>query len=440
MSSSRGGFFVQLYAIATTIGVFILATVFFLSVRDQHKREAALVAAKDQLVISENALRDSLDQIERLKKALNYKQDQVGFFEADQANTVLGSLYDDLSKLPQITEGLNVKSSITALEMARNDLLTEREQLRRDVGTLKQELEDERRKWNESISRFEAARKRAEGDLADRITTHEEQMASKQKKIEDLQEVAFEAEQQLAAINEQLKILQQERDKEKRLLQNTIARLQRDLAIARGDKIDLKPDGAIVRIASNRKIAWINRGTADKLRVGVPFAVFDKDETGERKPKGKLEVVRLLGDHLAEAQLTPFEISNPVVSGDVVASALWTPGQSQRFAIAGIVDLDGDGRSDLDRLKTMIEKSGAELVTYIDDEGNLHGEPIDASINNLVIGLVPDPSKTKLQTEINRRLRIGQQFSALQSAARDHGVPLVSWKRFVETLRYEAGG
>ncbi len=59
--------------------------------------------------------------------------------------------------------------------------------------------------------------------------------------------------------------------------------------------------------------------------------------------KGGIEISRILGDHLAEARIVDDNISDPLLPGDVVHTALWTPGVREKFAFTDGMDIDGDG-------------------------------------------------------------------------------------------------
>ena len=62
-------------------------------------------------------------------------------------------------------------------------------------------------------------------------------------------------------------------------------------------------DGRISYVNQNGTV-WINLGTGDSLRRQVTFSVFDSDlhDASKSKKKGSIEVTRVLGDHMAEAQ------------------------------------------------------------------------------------------------------------------------------------------
>jgi hypothetical protein len=137
---------------------------------------------------------------------------------------------------------------------------------------------------------------------------------------------------------------------------------------------------------------WINLGSADGLRPGVSFSVLGQDEirVSEAKPKAQLEVTRIGGAHLAEARVVyARDVRNPVIENDKIYSPMWSPGRPVRFALAGTLDLDGDGVDDSKRLRGLIESSGGEVVAQIDAAGNRSGG-LTKDTRWLVMGDVPE--------------------------------------------------
>ncbi|NIP84339.1 MAG: hypothetical protein GTO03_01770, partial [Planctomycetales bacterium] len=103
-------------------------------------------------------------------------------------------------------------------------------------------------------------------------------------------------------------------------------------------------------------------------------------------PKGALEVVRIVGPHLAEARITEDTLVNPIIPGDRIISPIFNAGRPERFAVAGTVDLNGDGQSDLEQLLALIRRNGGIVDAYVDENG-------------LPVGLVTAATKFVIQGE-----------------------------------------
>ena len=107
---------------------------------------------------------------------------------------------------------------------------------------------------------------------------------------------------------------------------------------------------------------WINLGSADALRRQITFSVFDADKQDPAKTdrKGSIEVTKILGDHMAEAHITNDDPQNPILTGDQILQPGLASRQALRFALTGIIDLDGDGRSDMKMARDLIELNGGD--------------------------------------------------------------------------------
>ena len=154
-------------------------------------------------------------------------------------------------------------------------------------------------------------------------------------------------------------------------------------------------DGRISWVNQNGTV-WINLGTADSLRRQVTFSVFDADlhDAAKASKKGSIEVTRLLGDHMAEARITNDDPTNPILTGDNIYSQIWHRGKKLHFALTGVIDIDGDGQSDMQLARDLIELNGGVVDAYLDDDGKVQGE-ITANTRYLVSGEAPEKSASR---------------------------------------------
>lgn len=154
-------------------------------------------------------------------------------------------------------------------------------------------------------------------------------------------------------------------------------------------KTFLLPDGYIVDVVPATGNAYVNLGRADGLYNRISFSVFGEDVPLEAgKEKGTIEIIRIDGDHRATARIVNFDPKNPIIRKDRIVTATWDPGQKVRVAIAGIVDFDEDGVSDLDQLKGLIRKNKGVLVAESSETGKVLGA-VDVKTQFLIEGDVP---------------------------------------------------
>jgi len=154
--------------------------------------------------------------------------------------------------------------------------------------------------------------------------------------------------------------------------------------------------GLIRYVYKNGTLATINLGSADKLIPGITFGVIDANDTRlqDAKVKATIQVTQIQGPYLATARVIRRpKIENPIISGDKIYSPFWAPGRVVRIALAGDIDIDGDGRPDNDALKGQIKAAGAEVAAEVSMTGAESGK-LDASIRFLVIGEDPEVSRS----------------------------------------------
>ena len=104
-------------------------------------------------------------------------------------------------------------------------------------------------------------------------------------------------------------------------------------------------DGKISWVNQRTRNVWLNLGSDDGLRRQTTFSVVGGEESNpaSAKSKGKIEVINLLGPHVAEARIVEDDLGDPLMPGDKVFSPSWEPGRAEHFGLAGFMDIDGDG-------------------------------------------------------------------------------------------------
>ncbi len=150
------------------------------------------------------------------------------------------------------------------------------------------------------------------------------------------------------------------------------------------------PDGEIIQVAESSGSVFIDMGRLDGIRANLTFAVYDRTATDFEKDRHKamIEVVEVLDEHLAKARVTDEDPLNPILTKDKILSATFDRGDAVTIALGGFFDLDGDGLSDLEKLKRMIVRNGGRVVASHDEDGNITGE-IDSTTRFFVLGPSP---------------------------------------------------
>lgn len=198
-------------------------------------------------------------------------------------------------------------------------------------------------------------------------------------------------------------------------------------------------DGKIEWVNQRQKAAWINVGQADHLNRLITFSVYDSTvgDVAVAKPKAKIEVTQLLGPHLAEVRIVEeTEAGNPILPGDLIHTPLWQPGQQKHFALVGFIDIDKDGKSDLQKLMQLIQMSGGVVDVYYDDTGKIHPEVAKAEdvsklvtdrTNAVILGAAP--------TEASRTDSL-KAYQEIMKAAGRYAIKSIPLADFLDQVGY----
>jgi len=201
-------------------------------------------------------------------------------------------------------------------------------------------------------------------------------------------------------------------------------------------------NGEISWVNQRGGTVWINLGRADALSRQVTFSVFPADSTDVKRSKAGIEVTQILGDHLAEARILDDDANDPIIPGDKIFTPLWSPGERRHFALAGFIDLDGDGQSDLATVTNLITAAGGVVDCYIADAGkdkNKVKGAIDVNTNCLIVGAAPDEKGDPGQRDaFTRILREADQFRLPKLQIGDF-LQRIGWKNMSSVVRYGRG-
>lgn len=204
------------------------------------------------------------------------------------------------------------------------------------------------------------------------------------------------------------------------------------------------PDGEILWANQREGTVWVSLGRADNLKRQVTFSVYPQENNNltVSDKKGSIEITHILGEHLAEARVLDDQIGDPIVPGDRIHTVLWSANKKRHFALAGLIDIDGDGRSDLDTVINIIRLNGGEVDCYISDKGeNKHQVvgKISVNTNCLVLGDAPteqgDPAQVAAFTEIQDQAKF-IRTPKMQLADLLQGM---GWKNMSPVVRYGRG-
>lgn len=321
----------------------------------------------------------------------NYRQAvEVLYGKLNETNATLIATKDQLK---------NLETKLNEVEIGHQGQVT---QYKTQIAKIQQEAANER-------AQFDAAR--------------EELKKSQDKLAEDLAKNVAQFDKERAEFNQQLADMTAELKKREDANYKLLDRVQRE-----SETFEVA-DGAITWVNQANNTVWINLGPGDALRRQVTFSVYDTEDSdaGKAAKKGKIEVTRMLGDHMAEARVTDDDPRNPILPGDHIYSPIWHRGVPQRFAFTGKIDLNDDGRSDLSLARDLVSINGGKVDAHPDDEGNMTGQ-ITVDTRYLVFGEYPEsPNDANLRTT----------WQKMHDDAKAMGVELISITDFMNQMGYK---
>lgn len=253
------------------------------------------------------------------------------------------------------------------------------------------EIEGKQKELDEVQEQLESART----DLASEQTRHRETETRLGNEIKAAQATNKSINEQFASARRDWTSKEGDYVKEKNDLVIRVNDLEETLKQYQSKRIEI-PDGRVLRVAHSIDKVFIDLGSADKLQTRQAFVIFDQNlDTFERgKEKARIEVTKIIGQHAAEARIVERDNLNPILTGDYVMTSTWDPGYTVPIALAGTFDLDGDGKSDLERLISMIRLNNGEVVAYHDENGKVYGE-VTKDTRVVVLGDT-SPAQTKI--------------------------------------------
>lgn len=205
------------------------------------------------------------------------------------------------------------------------------------------------------------------------------------------------------------------------------------------------PKGSILQLRNNH--VYINLGSADSVRPGLSFSVLPSGSTGKsaaaRERKGAIEVVTVLEPHLSACKI--LEVTNPLrdplLSGDLLFNPAWNPSQREHVAIAGIIDLNGDGVDDAPDLIRALEKQGIAVDAWLDLKNRqIVGPGITERTTYLILGERPTlPPNMPVEGNPIATAMVGAlgKITEMENKSRDLGVMKVPYRRFLSMIGYK---
>ncbi len=322
-------------------------------------------------------------------------------------------------------------------------------------------------KWNPEI-----AQKMVTDATTKLNEAHQVALAAERARYQALErklgEVNNEVEQRLALVEKRIK---EEKDRYQAAMDEAKNKLEEE-AQALAAKFKVKQDvhlneprGKIVNAESRQsgEFVYIDLGSESKVPLQQTFSVHGRGP-GDKplpEPKAKIQVIAHTSRDRSMCRVTevakPEQARNgadpdsdkywlkdpkefwrvlgrsPILPGDLLYTPAWSPNQQVHIAIAGIIDLDGDGQDDLEMFKRLLTERGTVIDAYLDPSAQYEQKGrITAETELLVLGERPSFAGAGVDPAKKDR----DPYDQLQREAGIKGLDSISLKRFLTRMGY----
>jgi len=439
--------FALAFAVMTTL---VLALVCYMTAKENQKLQAKETTSNAARGTAEQGLRTAMDEITLLKKMLGYVDfENIGSETDNTPNSVAGTLRRDMTLYGQEQVQPNaanptVAATLQSLRAALNAAQQNVQERQTQLDAVRAELAQEIASHKNRVTELAASQSSSEGQLQTLVTGKGEEMAQKDSEIAKWRNEFNLQQREKEALRDELEAVRKSKDAEIYDLENIVGFLREKLNELEDLSFD-KADGQIVRVDNTTRAVWINLGSEDGLRPQVTFAVYTKSHEGFGRGnadiKAKIEVTKIRGPHLAEARILKDDIGRPIQADDPIYTPVWSKNVKEYFSFVGIVDMDGDEKSDRELLHNTLANANAGIELEVDDAGNRIPEGGELTVKSkfLIIGKIEDPANfpgtdEQKQEEIRKVL---DEYALLTKEALRKGIKVITFNDFLNYMGYE---
>jgi hypothetical protein len=363
---------------------------------------------------------------------------------------------EDVMKVLKAAEqrfGWNGNQPKDTYESQYNDLKTKYDAVAKQNEGLVKANEDAKKALQTKDEELTAANDNYVKNLKDQSAKAKEEQEGLQKQLEDnrnkITTLAGELEKVRTADADDKKTLVKQIEGQKKELgkaneriasqQQTIESQEAKTTIA---PASMRTDWKIVRMDRRGVNPYINLGSADRVKPQLTFTIHGVGLDGRPnpQPKGTLEVLSVIGAHLSQARVTSVKDPDrrPILEGDVLYNASWNPTIKKHVALAGIMDITGDGRDSLKEFMRNLERQNIVVDAYLDPKDGTVKPPgggITLRTDYLIMGESQAFSATgRADKGENEAQKAGRE--KMQADAKKNGVKVVPLHQYLEMIGY----
>lgn len=413
----------QIFLIVFVILTLVLAVTTFMFFRSYSDASTQLRAAQEQAAKDAQQARTTQQDINKLNELVGFPiETKVSDIEAKLNDPDRGDKKTLMSSVPADKQSYRLALEHIVLGTLQETLGALDEE-KAKVADLTNKALMREQEVAKQVQKFQDELAAAKKDLAleqakfsqerDRLNKEKENLATAlQAKQAEMTEFASEKAKEIEGFNERNRML---------TLRNS--ELTDSISSLTNETFEVA-DGQVRNVHHGAKAVWINLGSKDSLRPQVTFSVYgpDANDVARQAAKAKIEVTRILGPGLSEARVVEDDPKHPITPGDLIYTPLWHPGRSERFALAGFMDLDGDDLSDRQMIRDLIAAAGGIIDAEVADDGKTTGQ-MSIQTRYLILG--------------DEEEKINQAMSDMKVEARTLGVETITLAKFLDHVGWK---
>lgn len=334
--------------------------------------------AMEKASVDAAAASKAKDDIEVLKRLIGYSDDI----------SIIGDKFkEEMQKIAPEAENPTYVSVISSLQDKLNVYIKDLEQKTKSLATLNENF----KKREASSARVLAQTKErvaiADKRLADLEAAHAKVLESNQEKVNttiaSTNALRKRENDRVAAADQRLELLDEALRDTNQLLADTRGKLKDQ------NQPPEIPQGKIMIVDVNGRTGTINLGSSVNVTKGLTFSVYDPRDMSEQGLKGSVEVINIEDARTSEVRISSLDMGDPIVSGDAIYTAGWSPGLQSHYALLGKMDVKDNGQHDLATVRGLIGRSNGILDAWQRDDGTQDGI-ITPKTTTIIIGTPPD--------------------------------------------------
>jgi hypothetical protein len=204
---------------------------------------------------------------------------------------------------------------------------------------------------------------------------------------------------------------------------------------------DWQTDWRIVSIDRSGQQPFINLGSADRVHPLLTFSIHGRGPDGRPLPeaKGSLEVINVVQDHLSQARILTVKdrAKDPILKGDILYNPSWSPTAKKHIALAGAMDLLGNGTDATLELIRNLEQQNVVVDAYVDPKENVvKGKGITVQTDYVIIPELEGERAAQNPVFLENQGKRTEEIGKILKAAKENAVQVIKLPKYLEQIGY----